>query len=107
MSIFSCVIDEVQNVVSQITQQSSQVEDVVNGIRGGMQPISGGAWVGQGAQAFIEEVNSRLIPQIMQLIASISGFGGGINSALDVMSQADNDVFGVVGNIGDMFDSIF
>jgi uncharacterized protein YukE len=107
MSIFSCVINEVQDVVGQITQQANQVEDVVGGIRGGMQPIMGGAWVGQGAQAFIEEVNSRLIPQIMQLIASISGFGGGINGALDIIGQADNDVFGVVGNIGDIFDSIF
>jgi uncharacterized protein YukE len=107
MSIFSCVINEVQDVVSQVTQQANQVEDVVGGIRGGMQPIMGGAWVGQGAQAFIEEVNSRLIPQIMQLISSISGFGGGITSALDRIGQADNDVFGVVGNIGDIFDSIF
>jgi uncharacterized protein YukE len=107
MSIFSCVINEVQDVVSQVTQQANQVEDVVGGIRGGMQPIMGGAWVGQGAQAFIEEVNSRLIPQITQLIASISGFGGGITSALDLVGQADNDVFGVVGNVGDIFDSIF
>jgi len=107
MSIFSCVINEVQDVVNQVTQQANQIEDVVGGIRGGMQPIMGGAWVGQGAQAFIEEVNTRLIPQIMQLIASIVGFGGGINSALDIISQADNDVFGLVNNIGDIFDSIF
>ena len=107
MSIFSCVMDDVQGVVNQVTQQANMVEGVAGQIRGGMNPITGGAWTGQGADAFIEEVQSRLLPQIMALIASIGGFGGGITSAMDMIGQADNDVFGVVGNISDVFDSIF
>lgn len=107
MSVFSCVMNEVQDVVNQVTQNAQQVEDVVGRIRGGMQPIQGGAWTGQGAQAFIEEVQSRLIPEIMALIASIGGFGGGITQALDIVGQGDNDVFGVVSSVADVFDSIF
>jgi hypothetical protein len=107
MSIFSCVIDEVQDVISQVVQQSNMVDEVAGGIRNGMQPIMGGAWVGEGANAFIDEVNTRLIPQIMQLVASIAGFGGSITSALDIISQADNEVGGIVGPLGDVFDSIF
>jgi len=107
MSLFSCVIGDVQDVVSQVTQQANMAEEVSSGIRSGMQPIMGGAWTGQGAQAFIEEVNSRLLPEIAALISSIAGFGGGITNALDTISQADNDVFGVANQIGDVFDSIF
>lgn len=107
MSMFSCVLDEVQDVVGQVVQQSQQVEDVTGVIRGGMQPIAGGAWIGQGAQAFIDEVNSRLLPEIAALIASIGGFGGNINQAMDIVNQADNDVFGVTNTIGEIFDSIF
>jgi ABC-type xylose transport system substrate-binding protein len=98
---------EVQDVVNQVVSQANQIEDTVGNIRGGMQPIQGGAWVGQGADAFIEEVMTRLIPEIMALIASIMGFGGGITSAMDLIGQGDNDAFGVVGNLGDVFDSIF
>jgi hypothetical protein len=100
-------MNDVQDVVNQVTQQSSQVEDMLGTIRGGMGPIQGGAWVGMGAEAFKEEVQNRLIPEIMQLIASIMGFGGGITQALDIVGQSDNDVFGVVGNVVDVFDSIF
>lgn len=107
MSVFSCVMNEVHDVVSQVTSQAQQVEDVVGNIRSGMGPIEGGGWVGEGADAFIEEVQSRLIPEIMALIASVMGFGGGITSALNIVEQADNDVFGVVGNVSDVFDSIF
>lgn len=107
MSIFSCVMGDVQDVVNQVVQQANTVEDVAGQIRGGMGPITGGGWTGQGADSFVEEVQSRLLPEIMALIASISGFGGGISFAMDMIDQADNDVFGVVGNVGDIFDSIF
>jgi ABC-type xylose transport system substrate-binding protein len=107
MSIFSCVMDEVQDVVNQVTQNANQVEDVVGQIRSGMGPVTGGGWTGQGAQAFIEEVQTRVIPEIMALIASISGFGGGITQAMGIIGQADNDVFGIVGQVSDFFDSIF
>ncbi len=107
MSIFSCVFGEVQDVVSQVTQQANMVQDLMGNIRGGMQPITGGAWTGQGAQAFIEEVETRLIPEIMALIASIAGFGGGITQAMDIVQQADNDAANVVNSLTDVFDSIF
>jgi len=107
MSVFSCVMSEVEDVMSQVTRQAAQVEDVAGGIRGGMQPIMGGAWTGQGADAFVEEVQSRLIPEIMALIASIAGFGGGIGNALNIVQQADGEVFNVVGQVTDIFDSIF
>jgi uncharacterized protein YukE len=107
MSIFSCVIGEVEDVIQQVTQQANQIEEVVGSVRNGMNPIQGGAWVGEGANAFIEEVMTRVIPEIMALIASVMGFGGGIGSALGIIQQADNDVFGVIGNVADVFDSIF
>ncbi len=107
MSIFSCVMGDVQDVVRQVTQQANMIEDVMGNIRSGMQPISGGAWTGQGADAFIQEVQTRLIPEVSALIASVMGFGGGINSALGIIEQADNDVSNVVGSVADIFDSIF
>ena len=107
MSIFSCVFGEVEDVVSQVTQQANTVEDLMGNIRGGMQPITGGAWTGQGAQAFIDEVETRLIPEIMALIASIAGFGGGITQAMDTVRQADSDATNVVNGLTDVFDSIF
>jgi hypothetical protein len=98
---------DVQDVVGQVMQQANLVEEVAGGIRGGMGPITGGAWTGAGSRAFIEEVQTRLIPEIMALIASIGGFGFNITGALDIVQQADNDVFGVVGQVTDIFDSIF
>ncbi len=107
MSLFSCVMGDVQDVVRQVTQQANMVEDMMGHVSSGMQPIMGGAWVGQGADSFIEEVETRLIPEVMALIASVMGFGGGITNAMGIRKQADNDVFNVVGGVTDLFESTF
>ena len=100
MSVFSFIADEIEEQFNQYKRQAEQTERVVN-------PIQGGAWIGQGARAFIQEVMTRVIPQIMELIAAIAGFGGNIGKALNIMNQADKMVGGIARQLGDVFDSIF
>lgn len=107
MSFFTCFIDDVVDTVNQVAQQANVVDDVQNMLRNGMQPIEGGGWTGDGARAFIDEVNGRLLPEIAQLMASIAGFGGGITSAIDIVSGFADEAFGVVNSVCDFFDSIF
>lgn len=107
MSVFSFIADEIEEQFNQYKRQAEQTERVVNTIRTGMNPIQGGAWIGQGARAFIQEVMTRVIPQIMELIAAIAGFGGNIGKALNIMNQADKMVGGIARQLGDVFDSIF
>ncbi len=107
MSIFSFIFDEITGNVSQVAHQADACEQIVNQIRTGLQPIMGGAWIGQGAQAFIQETNGTLIPEINQVIAAISSYGGSINMAFDIISQADDAVFNIVNQLGDIIDAIF
>lgn len=107
MSIFSFVADEIEEQVQQFQRQGEQTDRVMQNIRTGMNPIQGGAWTGQGAKAFINEIVSKLLPQIAELIAAIAGFGGGIGKALGVVMQADKMVSGIVEQVGSTFESIF
>jgi WXG100 family type VII secretion target len=107
MSIFSVIADEVEEQVQQFSRQGQRAEQVVNTIRTNLQPIQNGAWTGQGGRAFIQEVVTRVVPQIMELIAAIAGFGGGIGKALNIMTNADKMVKGIVGQVSDVFSSIF
>ncbi len=107
MSIFSFVADEVEEQVQQFQRQGEQTDRVMQNIRTGMNPIQGGAWTGQGAKAFINEIVSKVIPQIADLIAAIAGFGGGIGKAVGIVMQADKMVSGIVEQVGSVFESIF
>lgn len=97
----------VDQVAGQILQQTGIVEDVSNQFRSLIQPIMDGAWTGQGADAFVDEVQSRLIPEIMALIASIGGFSVNLNFATDTIDQADAKSNNLVENLGDIFDRVF
>jgi uncharacterized protein YukE len=107
MSIFTFVAGQIEEQISTFRNQGSQTEQVVNIIKKGFSPITGGAWIGLGSQAYQGEITGKVIPQTMELIAAIAGFGGNLGSALNIMNVADKAVSGIVGQVGDIFDAIF
>jgi uncharacterized protein YukE len=107
MGIFTFIAGEIEDSIQQCSKQSDTCERTVSNIRGGLNPIQGGAWTGQGARAFIQEVITRVIPQIMELIAAIMGFGGKMSNALNIIGNADKMVKGIVGQVSSVFDKVF
>jgi len=105
--IFTFIADEIVEQVNTYQKQNQQCEQTVGNIRQAMNPIQGGAWVGQGASAFIQEVISKLLPDIAQLIAAIAGFGGGMGKALNIMQNADKMVSGIADQVSGVFDKVF
>lgn len=106
-SFLSFAMGQIQEQVQQYQRQKQQCEQVTSNVRRGMQPITGGAWVGQGARAFIREILTRLVPHIMELIAAIAGFGGGITKAVNIITQADKMVSGIARQVSSVFSSVF
>ncbi len=96
----------IMDVVGRITQQINILQEV-HGQFGNFASALGGAWIGADADAFIQEVQTRLIPEIMDLIASIGGMPGGLNQAMDIMHGADHKAGGLASALGDTFGGIF
>jgi len=108
MSIFTFLADEISEQANQCGRQAQQCQQTVSNIRQGSSSIvSFQSWTGQGAQSFVRQLMTKLIPQTMELIAAISGFGGSITKALDIMTQADKVVDGIAGQMSDIFDQVF
>lgn len=97
----------VDGIAGQILQQTGIVEDLMGNMRNMLQPVLNGAWTGNGADSFVEEVQSRLLPEIAALIASIGGFSINLNFATETIDQADDKAQSVVDGLGDIFDRIF
>lgn len=106
MSIFNYVLDEVQDVVREIVSKSEEVQQVMETIENGVNPLEGGLWTGGGADAFYDEVRTRLIPEITALLASIGGFQTSIVRSEDRVIQADNEVTRVVDDLRGLYEEI-
>lgn len=105
-SVMKLLRGPVQDVVSRIMKQIDILGDVQSRFSGFSSALQG-AWIGEDADAFVEEVQTRLIPEIMDLIAAIGGMPGGLNQAMDIMDAADKRGRGLVSQLGDTFGSIF
>lgn len=116
--LFSFMDDVVDSVIGQIMSQVNVLSDQIESpFKAVIQQVTNGAWKGKGADSFVEEMNSLVLPMVAQLIASLAGAGGGggggggfidgLNFARQVINEVDDAVNGIVNGLGDLFDSIF
>ncbi|MEW5987098.1 MAG: hypothetical protein AB1791_10730 [Chloroflexota bacterium] len=112
MSISSALLSfarsVVQSVISQVTQQMNVVqEQAYDQVKAMVAQTVGGAWRGQGADAFVNEINTVMLPQIVQSITSITAINSSIQFASEVIDRADEQVSAAVNTLADTFSSIY
>ncbi len=104
MKIAKSVVNE---VMGQLTQQMNIISDLVRApMQGMINEVTGGVWVGQGADAFVNELTNLFIPGSEQLHGSVDLIGKSINRALDIMDDADKKAKGIVDDLAGVFSSI-
>lgn len=96
-----------QSVIGQITQQLNVVENQVQArLKSYVQEVLGGVWTGQGADRFVETVNSDVMNMLNGITEQVTNTRNSITQALDIMDQADQQVRSLVENLIDVFQSI-
>lgn len=102
MSLLSMVTDALDDAMSSVSSQANDVVQVQSIIGKGLEPIMQGAWQGRGAQAFILEVTTVLLPQVADLIASIFGVQTSIADSMAIVKEADQFASGLVDDLADV-----
>ena len=98
----------VRQAVSGLTQQLNSVRDgAFDPMRAMVQQVTGGIWKGNGANAFVEEVSSLMIPGVGRVMEKITTTTNNLNRAVDVVDEADKKVQGMVNGLGDIFGRIY
>ena len=98
----------VQSVMSQLMQQVNIVQDeALAPMRKMIQDVTGGIWIGEGANAFVEEVSSLMIPGVGQVSDHITTMHKNLQHASDVIDQADEQVNSKVNSLADIFGGIY
>ncbi len=112
MSIMSILLklarQVVESVMGQLMQQFNVVqEQALSPMKAMVEQVTSGVWVGDGADAFVEEVSSIMIPGVGQVGDHITKMHSDIKFAVDVIDQADAQVNSLVNGLGDIFGGIF
>ena len=98
----------VQTISSQLMQQLNVVQEQAYApMQQMVQQVTSGIWVGRGADAFVEEVSSLMMPNVNQIGDTITTMNKNLLFAVDVIDQADQAVSSAVNSLADTFGSIF
>ena len=96
---------EVENVTSGVSQQGQLCSQVMDQLKSYVPKVQS-AWIGGDADAFANDVATVLVPDMMALIAAIGGINVNLNSATNIVDQADQKCNGMAGQLSDTFGGI-
>jgi uncharacterized protein YukE len=87
----------VEGILSQLTQQLNVVQELAMApMRAMIQQVVGGVWRGEGANAFVQEVSTLMIPGVGRVAQTITGLSSNLKHAQDVIDRADEEVSKIV-----------
>ena len=94
-----------QQVLQGLMSQFNVVQDqALAPMRAMVQAVTGGIWIGQGADAFVEEVSNLMIPGVGKVGNNITKLHKDLVHARDTMDQADQDIKNLItGRLTDAF----
>jgi WXG100 family type VII secretion target len=105
MVFFQFLRSQVQSVSSGIGQQQQIASGVLDTIKGYIPKVQS-AWIGGDADAFAADVNRKIVPAMMELIAAIGGVNLNLSKATGIVDQADAKSKSMADQLGDQFSQI-
>lgn len=98
-------VEAVQNqIMGQLRSVQDEVQGPINSLVG---VITGGAWIGDDADAMANEITTVVVPMVADLLAAIGGISTGITRAVDLVSETESKATSAVNDLVGTFSSIF
>ncbi len=98
----------VGGLMQKVFSQMNVVDQILNTtIRGFISEIMSGAWQGDDAEAFAQELSSTITGMGNPVVERIKFITTAIDQATSIIDSADSKVSGLVGGLADKFASIF
>ncbi len=95
--LFRFVRKVVEGVLSQLMQQLNVVQELALApMRAIIQQVVGGVWRGEGANAFVQEVSTMMIPGVGRVADTITTLNRNLTFAQNAIDRADEEVSKIV-----------
>lgn len=98
----------INNVRGQLTQQTNLLDTAVKvPIQAMVKEVTGGIWIGDGADAFVEQCTKLFIPGTEGITSTVRTMNTGIGKALEIMETADSKSLNMVNDLDSAFRAIY
>lgn len=97
----------VEGVLSDLGRQLNIVQEMAyKPMQMMVQQVTGGVWIGKGADAFTQEISSLMMPNVAKIAETIVKTQKNIKFASDVIDRGDQQVRSKVNALADVFGQI-
>ncbi len=106
--IFRLMFDVVDGVINQIMSQVRIIEEAVTSpLRALVGQVTGGIWRGDGADKFVQEMTSEVIPMLVNIMNVNSSYSSAIRRSIDRMNQAEQQAAQAANTLMEVFGQIY
>lgn len=97
-AVLDTVLQQLMKLVNSILEQAMRPMQMM------MQKVMDGVWIGEGANQFVEEVRTMMMPGVDKVSQQITTHSSRLQTARDIIDRADADVNKIVrGQVFDVF----
>lgn len=83
--------EALSKIASRFQNEAEAIQQVLQMVRGAMTPLQDGGWIGQGSDAFFNEMESDIIPAMSRLTDALTQAGGVSRQIAEVMQSAEEE----------------
>ena len=106
--ILKLVYSAVNGVMGMINKLLNQItQEITSPLRVMIRNVTGGIWKGDGADRFVNEMNSMVIPGLLSLVGINTSFLGALKKSTEIFQSADKMATSKAKEMEDVFGNIF
>lgn len=95
------VMSLIRKLLGRVTQEiTSPLNQMVN-------DVTGGIWKGDGANRFVNEMKSEVLPGLMAIVGVNTSFMGAVQKSMDAFRTAEKQATSKANDLVDIFGNIF
>lgn len=82
---------QLEQVAAKFAQQSQAIAQMLQTVKASMGKLEDGGWIGQGSDAFFNEMNSKVLPATQRLQNALSEANRATKEIAQTVQQADEE----------------
>jgi WXG100 family type VII secretion target len=83
--------EEMEQIATRFSTQSQAIQQMMQKVRGSMEKLENGDWIGRGSDAFFNEMNSDILPAVQRLVEALEEGGRTTKDIAQTVQQAEEE----------------
>ncbi len=83
--------EQLENVAARFASQSQAIQTMLQKVKGSMSKLKDGGWIGQGSDAFFNEMNSVVLPASQRLQNALQEGSQVTKTIVQTVKQAEEE----------------